>query len=86
MSDIADRAAEREQQFLQAALARHAQGVQRDHGVGAVLASAEFCGEFLPGPVGCGEPIDAARRRALPGVQLCVECQALHERAKRVRA
>ncbi|NIF22295.1 DksA/TraR family C4-type zinc finger protein [Candidatus Pantoea multigeneris] len=30
--------------------------------------SAEFCED-------CGEPIPEARRRALPGVQYCVNCQ-----------
>lgn len=30
----------------------------------------------------CGEPIPEARRRALPGVRLCVECQARLERSK----
>ena len=30
--------------------------------------SLEFCRE-------CGEPIPEARRKALPGVQLCIECQ-----------
>ncbi|OGQ91891.1 MAG: hypothetical protein A2289_10220 [Deltaproteobacteria bacterium RIFOXYA12_FULL_58_15] len=25
----------------------------------------------------CGEPIPEARRRAVPGVQMCVECQAI---------
>ena len=80
MSDIADYAGEREQQLRDDALARQARVAR---GVGDVLASADFCGEFLPGATGCGEPIPAARRRALPGVQLCVECQALHERAQR---
>lgn len=27
----------------------------------------------------CDEPIPAARRKALPGVQLCIECQLLME-------
>nr|WP_024967547.1 DksA/TraR family C4-type zinc finger protein [Pantoea sp. IMH] len=30
--------------------------------------SAEYCEE-------CGEPIPEARRKALPGVQYCVQCQ-----------
>ena len=29
----------------------------------------------------CGEPIPEARRRALPGVRLCVACQGAHDRA-----
>lgn len=38
--------------------------------------SAEFCDE-------CGEPIAAARRLALPGVQHCVRCQTeLEQEAK----
>ena len=37
--------------------------------------SAEFCEE-------CGEEIPPARRQALPGVQLCVECQSEQERAE----
>lgn len=31
---------------------------------------------------GCGERIPEARRKAVPGVQLCVECQELSERKK----
>ncbi len=30
--------------------------------------SLEFCRE-------CGDPIPQARRKALPGVQLCIDCQ-----------
>lgn len=29
--------------------------------------------------VRCDEPIPAARREAVPGVQLCVECQSMME-------
>ena len=29
----------------------------------------------------CGEPIPEARRQAVPGVQTCIECQTLIERA-----
>ena len=28
----------------------------------------------------CGEPIPEGRRRALPGVRTCVECQSAHDR------
>ena len=38
--------------------------------------SAEFCEE-------CGADIPQARREAIPGVQLCVDCQS---RAERLRA
>ncbi|MDO8414142.1 MAG: TraR/DksA C4-type zinc finger protein [Gallionellaceae bacterium] len=30
----------------------------------------------------CGERIPAARRKAVPGVQTCIECQALNEKMK----
>ena len=38
--------------------------------------SAEFCVE-------CDEPIPEARRLAVPGVQLCVACQAARDRVQR---
>lgn len=38
--------------------------------------SLEFCEE-------CGEEIPPARRQALPGVRLCVECQSELERGER---
>lgn len=36
--------------------------------------------------IDCDEPIPEARRKALPGVQLCVECQAERDRAWRPAA
>ena len=30
----------------------------------------------------CGERIPEARRKAVPGVQLCIECQASNEKMK----
>jgi phage/conjugal plasmid C-4 type zinc finger TraR family protein len=41
--------------------------------------SAEFCDE-------CDEPIPQARRVAIPGVRLCVECQSGRDRAFRPQA
>ncbi|MTH77385.1 DksA/TraR family C4-type zinc finger protein [Paracoccus aestuariivivens] len=38
--------------------------------------SAEFCAE-------CDEPIPEARRQAIPGVHLCVNCQSGHDKAWR---
>ena len=32
--------------------------------------------------IGCGERIPEARRKAVPGVQYCVECQELNEQKK----
>lgn len=41
--------------------------------------SAEFC-------IDCDEPIPQARRNAVPGVQLCVDCQSDHDRSYRPMA
>jgi phage/conjugal plasmid C-4 type zinc finger TraR family protein len=48
-------------------------GVRRKLLEQAARPSAEFCEE-------CGDEIPEARRRAVPGVQLCVFCQEKHER------
>ncbi|MFT4190854.1 MAG: TraR/DksA family transcriptional regulator [Comamonas sp.] len=71
MTDDIDRAAAREQQLRDDALRDHA----RRAGLAGKTAadSATECGD-------CGEPIPAGRRRAVPGVRLCVACQALQER------
>lgn len=80
MSDLADRAAAEtdmllrhalEQQRLQSALAT---GQLADRQAWHV-ASATDC----EGPH-CGEPIPDERRRLLPGVRLCVDCQARLEK------
>tara|TARA_B100001179_G_C18491018_1_gene359921 strand:- start:78 stop:299 length:222 start_codon:yes stop_codon:yes gene_type:complete len=33
----------------------------------------------------CGDPIDVARRMALPSATRCLECQEAHERGRRAR-
>lgn len=40
------------------------------------IPSAEFCAE-------CDEPIPQARREAIPGVQLCVDCQSGRDKSRR---
>ncbi|MBL3562971.1 DksA/TraR family C4-type zinc finger protein [Rhodovulum sulfidophilum] len=37
-------------------------------------------GESLTHCAECGEPIPEARRRALPGVKLCIDCQGDRDR------
>ena len=75
MIDDIDRAQAREAEMLGDAL--------RDQARRAGLAgktpadSAEFCQAR-----GCGEEIPVTRRRAVPGVQLCVACQARREKSK----
>lgn len=57
----------------------------RDAGIAAIRraarggdgAGADECRE-------CGERIPAARRRLLPGAELCVDCQAMGERRARL--
>lgn len=74
MTDAIDRACDREAEMLADALAEQA----RRAGLAGKTAadSAESCED-------CGGPIPSARRLAVPGCLLCVECQAAHERAHR---
>jgi phage/conjugal plasmid C-4 type zinc finger TraR family protein len=74
MTDYVDRASEREQEMLADALAEQA---RRAGLAGKTVAdSASTCED-------CGGRISVARRKAVPGCLLCVECQAAHERAHR---
>lgn len=45
------------------------------------VPSAEFCEDDA-----CGEPIPEGRRKALPGVQYCVDCADRHTPKIRIRA
>ncbi|MEC7763852.1 MAG: DksA/TraR family C4-type zinc finger protein [Pseudomonadota bacterium] len=42
-------------------------------------------GESLAECAECGEPIPEARRKALPGVKICIECQQDRDGAYKVR-
>ncbi len=55
------------------ALLQHVQKQTKPSG----LASAAQC-------IGCGNDIPAGRKLALPGVQLCVECQTAYEWCEKV--
>lgn len=74
MTDEIDRAQAREEEMRADALAEHA---RRADGI-AALPSAEVCAV-------CNEPIPAARRRMLRGVQTCVDCQRDREARSRGR-
>ena len=80
MSDLIDRAQEHAEMLLRNALEEQrlkgalATGHLADRSAWHVL-SAEEC----EGPH-CGEPIPEPRRQALPGVRLCVDCQARLEK------
>lgn len=76
MTDISDRATEREHELLSDAL--YAQTRRAGLQGRTMDDSAQVCED-------CGEPIPQARRWAVPGVQRCIDCQISHERAKRTR-
>lgn len=74
MTDIYDRATEREEQFRADALNEQA---RRAGLTGKTVAdSATHCAV-------CGAAIPKARRAAVPGVQTCIGCQTDLERALR---
>ena len=64
--DAVDRAQEREDIHRQAAL-NHVKQQQQ-----SAKPSREYCLE-------CDDLIPAERRRAIPGVELCTECQSMQE-------
>lgn len=65
MTDVFDRAQEREAELRDDALADRARAAHA-HDDPSCPTHCCFCGDRIP----------AARRRALPGVRTCVECQA----------
>jgi phage/conjugal plasmid C-4 type zinc finger TraR family protein len=67
MADAADRANERMDNDIEGRLASRV----RYEG-----ASATECRD-------CDDPIPEARRQALPGVQLCIDCQSIQEARNR---
>ena len=72
MTDPIDRGCEREDELRADAIAeqRRRAGLEGK----TVADSARKCSA-------CKEPIPEARRQAVPGVQTCIECQTLIERA-----
>lgn len=72
MTDVFDRATEHEETMREDAIAEQA---RRDPSRGKTyMDSARECRV-------CDEPIPEKRRRAVPGVQTCVDCQTDLERA-----
>ncbi len=67
MSDIADRAADREAELRADALAEHARRV--------AVAKRSSGGTLRSVCAVCGEPIPAARVAARPDSGTCIECQ-----------
>jgi phage/conjugal plasmid C-4 type zinc finger TraR family protein len=56
---------------------------QRDRAVARIRKDLELEGEAECRD--CGDPIDVARRMALPSATRCFDCQEAHERSRRVR-
>lgn len=80
MTDIYDQASDLEELQRQSALAEHA----RRHPAPATdwqHASAKWCQGAA-----CGVRIPDQRRRAIPGVQLCIDCQERKEALERRNA
>ena len=71
MADFCDLGAERADQMLEDALQRHQRAAHE-----APATSALYCEE-------CDAAIPLARREAVPGCLLCVDCQQLAERRAR---
>ena len=76
MTDIYDRATQAEEQYRADALAEQLAKGQAPVGDWRKL-SAKWCQRG-----GCGERIPDKRRRAVPGVRFCVECQSVIEQKK----
>lgn len=72
MTDVFDRAQEREEEMRHDALVEQERRAQAGHGA----ESARICTE-------CDGPIPEARRQAVLGVQTCVECQTFIEKQGR---
>lgn len=74
MSDPVDRAQERDEEI-------RADAIKAQRARSGLLAgdwekvSKKWCAGLL-----CGERIPDERRRAIPGVELCVDCQTLKEK------
>lgn len=75
MADVFDRASELEEWSLQQALRKQHERAGFAEAADWERRSAKWCSDAE-----CGERIPDERRRALPGVRLCVTCQGLKER------
>jgi phage/conjugal plasmid C-4 type zinc finger TraR family protein len=79
MTDVYDQATEAEEQYRAQALAQQAARMPPPAGDWR-RASAKWCEG-----AGCGVRIPEDRRRAVPGVRFCVECQSVIEQKTTMR-
>lgn len=80
MSDVYDRASDLEQWHRDQAMARQAAKTPQVAAEDWDRLSAKWCEGWC-----CGERIPDERRRAMPGVRLCVECAGGIEQTMRMR-
>lgn len=78
MTDLADRAHLREQEFITDALAAHQRRSALDGGEPILGYTRIQCRD-------CDEPIAQARQAAIPHVQRCTDCQTIAEHEQRLR-
>ncbi len=78
MTDFYDRASEAEELHREAAIA-----AQRGKGGSDALQWERLSAKWCEGPA-CGVRIPDERRRAIPAVRLCVQCQADKEQKERL--
>ena len=71
-ADVLDRATERAADFQRAALEAHAERAQYAGPPPEIVDGVAYCAK-------CGDEIPARRLAAMPGVGLCVRCQAKAE-------
>lgn len=76
MTDVFDRASEREQQMRDEAL--RAQAKRAGPYIGEAHDWQRLSAKWCAGE-GCGMRIADERRQAIPGVRFCVECQTMRE-------
>ncbi|WP_018234216.1 TraR/DksA C4-type zinc finger protein [Thioalkalivibrio thiocyanodenitrificans] len=77
MADDADWAGEITDQEVASILKARAQDQQQQ--TRALPPSRELC-------LDCDDPIEDYRKRTIPGVQRCAECEDWHQREKTIRA
>lgn len=80
MPDLADLAADREQEIRDDAIAAHHRRLASASGPTADWPGLADTADPEPCAV-CAEPIPAARRLAVPGCRTCIDCQRELERA-----
>lgn len=72
-------------QFSNAAYDLAEQLAEQERDAGIRAAARALSGDGFTHCIDCGEPIDARRRAAVPGVKRCFLCQQAHEMEQAIR-